>query len=351
MSSIQVAIEKLVERKDLTEDEAESTMKCIMRGEATPAQIGSFLTALRLKGESVEEITSFARVMREFAARINPRVKGVLVDTCGTGGDKIKTFNISTAAALVTAGAGITIAKHGNRSVTSKAGSADVLEALDVKIDLAPLDVERCIEKIGFGFMFAPVFHGAMKYATPVRREICIRTVFNILGPLTNPANAKAQVLGVYDVGLTEVLANVLVGLGIERAMVVHGIDGLDEISNTGRTQISEVKNGDVRTYRVKPEDFGFEPAKPEYIRGYDKEGNAALMIKLLKGEDGPRRDVVLMNSAAAVIVGGKASDFKEGVEVAREAIDSGKAHEKLRKLIKETGGDVSKLEDLEGRL
>jgi len=351
MSSIQIAIEKLVERKNLTDDEAESTMKCIMRGEATPAQIGSFLTALRLKGESVEEITSFARVMREFAARINPRVKGVLVDTCGTGGDKIKTFNISTAAALVTAGAGITIAKHGNRSVTSRAGSADVLEALDVKIDLAPLDVERCIEKIGFGFMFAPVFHGAMKYATPVRREICIRTVFNILGPLTNPANAQAQVLGVYDVGLTEVLANVLVGLGIERAMVVHGIDGLDEISNTGRTQISEVKNGDVRTYKVEPEDFGFEPAKPQDIRGYDKEGNAALMIKLLKGEDGPRRDVVLMNSAAAVIVGGKASDFKEGVEVAREAIDSGKAHEKLRKLIKETGGDVSKLEDLEGRL
>jgi anthranilate phosphoribosyltransferase len=351
MSSIQVAIEKLVELKDLTEDEAEGTMKCIMKGEATPAQIGSFLTALRLKGESVEEITSFARVMREFAARINPRVKGVLVDTCGTGGDKIKTFNISTAAALVTAGAGIPIAKHGNRSVTSKAGSADVLEALDVKIDLAPPDVERCIEKIGFGFMFAPVFHGAMKYATPVRREICIRTVFNILGPLTNPANAQAQVLGVYDLGLTEVLANVLVGLGIERAMVVHGLDGLDEISNTGRTQISEVKEGEVRTYEVEPEDFGLKPAKPEDIRGYDKEGNAALMIKLLKGEGGPHRDVVLMNSAAAVMVGGKASDFKEGVEAAREAIDSGKAYEKLQKLIKETGGDVSKLEDLEGRL
>jgi len=351
MSSIQVAIGKLVERKDLTEDEAESAMKCIMSGEATPAQIGSFLTALRLKGETVEEITSFARVMREFAARINPRVDGILVDTCGTGGDKIKTFNISTAVALVAAGAGIPIAKHGNRSVTSKAGSADVLEALGVKIDLAPSEVERCIEEIGFGFMFAPVFHGAMKYATPVRREIGIRTVFNILGPLTNPANAQAQILGVYDRDLTEVLANVLVGLGVKHAMVVHGLDGLDEISNLGRTQISEVKDGEVRTYTVEPEDFGFDSAKPEDIKGYDREGNAVLMIKLLKGDDGPRRNVVLMNSAAAMIVGGKASDFREGVEVAGEVIDSGKAYEKLRALIKATGGDMSKLGALEAGL
>jgi len=351
MSSIQVAIGKLVERKDLTEDEAESSMKCIMSGEATPAQIGSFLTALRLKGETVEEITSFARVMREFAARINPRVDGILVDTCGTGGDKIKTFNISTAVALVAAGAEIPIAKHGNRSVTSKAGSADVLEALGVKIDLAPSEVERCIEEIGFGFMFAPVFHGAMKYATPVRREIGIRTVFNILGPLTNPANAQAQVLGVYDRDLTEVLANVLVGLGVKHSMVVHGLDGLDEISNLGKTQISEVKDGEVRTYKVEPEDFGFDSAKPDDIKGYDMEGNAILMIKLLKGDDGPRRDVVLMNSAAAMIVGGKASDFREGVEVAGEVIDSGKAYEKLRALIKATGGDMSKLGALEAGL
>ena len=351
MSSIQAAIGKLIERKNLTEDEAEDAMKCIMSGEATPAQIGSFLTGLRLKGETVEEITSFARVMREFAARINPRVDGILVDTCGTGGDKIKTFNISTAVALVAAGAGIPIAKHGNRSVTSKAGSADVLEALGVKIDLAPPEVERCIEKIGFGFMFAPVFHGAMKYATPVRQEIGIRTVFNVLGPLTNPANAQAQVLGVYDRDLTEVLANVLVGLGVKRAMVVHGLDGLDEISNLGKTQISEVKGDEVRTYTVEPEDFGFNLAKPEDIKGYDREGNATLMIKLLKGEDGPRRDVVLMNSAAAMIVGGKVSDFKEGVEVAKEAIDSGKAYEKLQALIKATGGDISRLEALEAKL
>jgi len=351
MSSIQAAIGKLIERKNLTDDEAEDAMKCIMSGEATSAQIGSFLTGLRLKGETIEEITSFARVMREFAVRINPRVDGILVDTCGTGGDKIKTFNISTAVALVAAGAGIPIAKHGNRSVTSKAGSADVLEALGVKIDLAPSEVERCIEKIGFGFMFAPVFHGAMKYATPVRREIGIRTVFNVLGPLTNPANAQAQVLGVYDRDLTEVLANVLVGLGVKRAMVVHGLDGLDEISNLGKTQISEVKGDEVRTYTVEPEDFGFNLAKPEDIKGYDREGNATLMIKLLKGEDGPRRDVVLMNSAAAMIVGGKVSDFKEGVEVAKEAIDSGKAYEKLQALIKATGGDISRLEALEAKL
>jgi len=351
MNSIQVAIGKLIERRDLTKDEAEGAMKCIMSGEATPAQIGSFLTALRSKGESAEEITSFARVMREFAARINPKVDGILVDTCGTGGDKIKTFNISTAVALVAAAAGIPIAKHGNRSVTSKAGSADVLEALGVKIDLDPQKVERCIEEIGFGFMFAPIFHGAMKYATPVRQEIGIRTVFNILGPLTNPANAQAQVLGVYDRDLTGILANALVGLGVKHAMVVHGLDGLDEVSNLGMTQISEVKGGEVKTYTVEPKDFGFDRARPEDIKGYDKDGNATLMIKLLNGSDGPRRNIVLMNSAAAMIVGGKASDFKEGVEVAKESIDSGKAYEKLRALIRATGGDMSKLEVLEARL
>ena len=351
METMKHAISKVLMGKDLAKTEAEDVMRVIMSGEATPAQIGSFLTALRLKGEAVEEITSFARVMREFAARINPKVDGTLVDTCGTGGDKVKTFNISTAVALVAAGAGIPIAKHGNRSVTSKAGSADVLETLGVKIDLDPPGVERCIEEIGFGFMFAPVFHGAMKYATPVRREIGIRTVFNILGPLTNPANARAQVLGVYDRDLTEILANVLVGLDVRHAMVVHGLDGLDEISNLGKTQISEVKGGEVRTYIVEPKDFGFDLAKPEDIRGHDREGNAILLIKLLKGGDGPRRDVVLMNSAAAMIVGGRASDFKEGVEIAKEAIDEGKAYEKLRALIKATGGDISKLEILEARL
>ncbi len=351
METMKAVTKKLVDRGNLTESEAESAMRCIMSGEATPAQISSFLTALRLKGETVAEITAFARVMRQFAAQIKPNVKGTLVDTCGTGGDKIKTFNISTAVALVAAGAGIPIAKHGNRSVTSKAGSADVLETLGVKIDLEPQGVKRCIEEIGFGFMFAPVFHRAMKYATPVRREMGIRTVFNVLGPLTNPANAQAQILGVYDCELTEKLAGVLKGLGVKRAMVVHGLDGLDEISNLGRTQISELKDGEVRTYIVRPRDFGFNPAKPRDIRGYDREKNAGLMLKLLHGGDGPRRDIVLMNSAAAMIVGGKASNFKEGVEIAKETIDSEGAYEKLVSLIEATSGDLSKLEALEGKL
>jgi anthranilate phosphoribosyltransferase len=225
------------------------------------------------------------------------------------------------------------------------------MEALGVKIDLEPQEVERCIEEIGYGFMFAPVFHGAMKYATPVRREIGIRTVFNILGPLTNPANARAQVLGVYDRDLVETLAKVLGKLGVEHAMVVHGLDGLDEISNLGKTQVSELRGGEVKTYTVGPKDFGFDLAKPEDIRGYDRETNAVLLLKLLKGGNGPRRDIVLMNSAAAIIVGGKATDFGEGVEIAKESIDSGNAYKKLRNLIKATGGDSSRLEALEAKL
>lgn len=351
MGDLTAVIQKLINRENLSEDEAENSMKHIMSGKATPVQISSFLTALRLKGETVKEITAFARVMRQFATQIAPRVRGTLVDTCGTGGDRVKTFNISTAVAFVAAGAGIPIAKHGNRSVTSKAGSADVLETLGVKIDIGPQMVEQCIEKIGFGFMFAPVFHRAMKYATPVRREIGIRTVFNVLGPLTNPANAQAQVLGVYDPDLTEKIASVLEGLGVKHAMVVHGLDGLDEISNIGRTLISELKDGRVRSRLAEPADFGFGRAKAWDIRGYDREGNAILMLKLLQGGNGPRRDIVLMNSAAAIIVGGKASNFEEGVEVAREAIDSGKAYEKLRALIRTTGGDISKLETLEAKL
>lgn len=222
MEAMKHTISKLVDGKDLTEAEAEAVMKCVMSGEVTQAQISSFLTALRMKGETVEEITAFARVMREFAARITPKVDDILVDTCGTGGDKIKTFNVSTAAMFVAAGAGIRIAKHGNRSVTSKAGSADVIEAVGVQIDLPPEEVQRCIETIGIGFMFAPRFHGAMKHATSVRREMGIRTVFNVLGPLTNPAGAQAQLMGVYDAGLTEKLAHVLGKLGCKRAMVVH---------------------------------------------------------------------------------------------------------------------------------
>ena len=326
-------------------------MEEIMSGEATSAQIAAFLTSLRMKGEKVKEIVTFAKVMRGFCSRINPKVTEDLVDTCGTGGDRIKTFNVSTTSAFVVAGAGIPVAKHGNRSVTSRCGSADVLETLGVNIELEPKKVERCIEQIGFGFMFAPTFHGAMKYAIGPRREVGIRTVFNILGPLTNPASVQAQVIGVYDSTLTPKLANVLNGLELKHAMVVHGLDGLDEISNVGDTRISELKEREINTYTLRPEDIGFQRARPRDIIGYEAEGNAVLMIKLLNGGDGPRRDIVLMNSAAAIMVGGKADYFEEGIEIAKEAIDSGGAYDKLRDLIKASGGDISKLEGLEARL
>lgn len=339
-------INKLVEGKDLNREEAEEAMKTIMSGNATQAQIGAFLTALRMKGETIEEISACAKIMREFAERINPKVDGTLVDTCGTGGDKVKTFNISTISALVVAGADIPIAKHGNRSVTSKAGSADVLEALGVKIDLPPKDVERCIEKTGIGFMFAPVFHKAMKHAIGPRKEMGIRTVFNVLGPLTNPASAKAQVLGVFDAGLTEKLANVLKNLGVERALVVHGLEGLDEISTMGQTKISELNGSEVRTYKIEPEDFGFKRAQITELSGGNAKYNARIVVDLLKnGEKGAKRDIVVLNAAAGIYVGGKATSIREGIELANESIDSGKAYEKLVALVRESGGDLSKLE------
>lgn len=342
-------ISEVVKGKDLTEAEAGAAMKYIISGEATQAQIGSFLTALRMKGETIEEITAFARAMREFATQITPKVDDILVDTCGTGGDKVKTFNVSTAAMFVAAGAGIRIAKHGNRSVTSKAGSADVVEAMGVRIDLPPDEVKRCIETIGIGFMFAPRFHGAMKYATPVRREMGIRTVFNILGPLTNPASTQAQVMGVYDEALTERLAHVLGRLGCKRAMVVHGLDGLDEISTLGETQISELKNGgDVRTYKLKPEDVGIGRTSTEAIAGKGLAENVRMLIRVLRGEQGPRRDIVLLNAAAAMVVGGKARDLREGLAVAADAIDSGRAYEKVVQLVEASDGDIQKLKDWE---
>jgi anthranilate phosphoribosyltransferase len=351
MNPVQEATRKLVELRNLTEAEAGSAMKCLMSGEATQAQISSFLTALRMKGETISEITAFAKVMREFAARITPRVEGVLVDTCGTGGDKIKTFNISTAAMFVAAGAGLFIAKHGNRSVTSKAGSADVIEALGVRIDLPPEEVRRCIEEAGIGFMFAPRFHGAMKYATPVRREMGIRTVFNVLGPLTNPAGAQAQLMGVFDAGLTEKLAHVLKNLGSERVMVVHGLDGLDEISTLGETKISELVEGEIKTYTVKPEDFGIGRTNPEAIAGKNVDENVRMMLRALRGERGPRRDIVLLNAAAALVVGGVVENLKEGITAAAEIIDSGKAYEKVVRLVEVTGGDLERLKSWEAGL
>lgn len=333
--SFKIFISKVVEGEDLTEEEAEQAMKMIMTGEATPAQIGSFLTSLRIKGETVDEISAFARVMRDFATNISPHVSGTLVDTCGTGGDTVKTFNISTIAAFVASGAGVPIAKHGNRSVTSKAGSADLLEALGVNINLTPGQVERLIEDIGIGFMFAPLFHEAMKHAIKPRKEIGIRTVFNILGPLTNPAKAEAQVLGVFSPDLTEIMAEVLGNLGVKRALVAHGVEGLDEISIVGKTKVSELRNGNVENYTLTPEDFGIDRAEIKELKGGSPEDNARTALSILKDNTkGARRDIVVINSAAAIYVGEKAKSLEEAVELAENAIDSGKAYNKLRALI-----------------
>ncbi|MEE8168872.1 MAG: anthranilate phosphoribosyltransferase [Candidatus Hydrothermarchaeales archaeon] len=333
-------INKVVEGQDLSETEAQEAMKAMMSGDATQAQMGAFLTALRMKGETIGEVSAFAKVMREFASSIHPKVKETLVDTCGTGGDKIKTFNISTLAAFVVAGAGVPIAKHGNRSVTSKSGSADVLEALGLKLDVTPEEVERSIEDIGIGFMFAPTFHKAMKYAIGPRKEVGIRTVFNILGPLTNPASAKAQILGVYDPGLTEKLASVLANLGVERAMVVHGLEGIDEISTMSKTQISELKDSEVINYTIKPEDLGFKRASTTDLAGWDIAYNAKVTMDVLKDkEKGPKRDIVVLNAAAGIYVGGKAETLAECIEIANVSIDSGEAFGKLQALIESSGG------------
>ena len=333
---IKEAIAKVVEKKDLREDEMVSVMREIMEGEATPAQIAAFITALRMKGETVDEITGAARVMREKALKVKTRAS-VVVDTCGTGGDESFTFNISTAAAFVAAGAGLTVAKHGNRSVSSKSGSADVLKSLGVNIEAEVQKVEECLDSIGIGFLFAPLMHGAMKYAAPVRREIGIRTIFNILGPLTNPAGARYQVLGVYRSELTEVLANVLKNLGSTRAFVVSGNDGLDEMTLTSETKVSELKDGKVKTYSIKPEEFGMTRCKLFELQGGEPDDNARIISAILKGDKGPKRDVVVLNAAAAIVASGMAKDIKEGIKLAEEAIDSGKALEKLEKLIEIT--------------
>ncbi|MFQ6040546.1 MAG: anthranilate phosphoribosyltransferase [Candidatus Poribacteria bacterium] len=329
---IQEAIQKVVNGEDLTEQEAIGVMNIIMNGEATDAQIASFITALRLKGETIEEITGCARVMREKATKIQT-THPLVVDTCGTGGDGAHTFNISTTAAFVAAGAGVPIAKHGNRSVSSRCGSADVLKTLGVNIEVNPDVVGRCIDEIGIGFLFAPLLHGAMKYAIGPRREIGIRTIFNILGPLTNPAGAQAQVLGVYGANLTEPLAKVLHNLGSEHVFVVHGKDGLDEITTTTDTQISELVHGKVRTYTLAPIGLGITKAKKQDLIGGTPEENAAMTLDILQGKPGPKRDIVLLNAAAAIVAGGKADDMRQGISIAADAIDSGRALEKLEAL------------------
>jgi len=330
---IKEAIATLVAGKSLSIDEAEAAMSEIMNGEVTPAQFGAFVTALRIKGETSEEIAGMAKVMR--AKAIPVHADGPVVDTCGTGGDTASTFNISTAAAFVVAGAGLKVAKHGNRAMSSKCGSADVLEALGVKIDLSAGQVESCLKEAGIGFMFAPSFHPAMKYAGPPRREIGIRTVFNILGPLTNPAYAQAQVLGVAESSLTEKMAVVLRLLGCHHALVVHGEDGLDEITITGTTQVCELEGGQIRKYIIGPEDFGFFRASLDDVRGGTPSENAALVRRILAGATGPQREMVLMNAAAAIVAGGKAKTLPEGAKIAAEAIDSGRALQKLDELVK----------------
>ena len=324
-------IQKIIEGKNLTARESEKAMDRIMSGEATPSQIGSFLTGLRMKGESPTEISSLAKVMRKFAQKIKPNVDGLLVDVCGTGGDKIKTFNISTTSMFIVSAAGIPIAKHGNRAITSQCGSADVLEELGIELNLEFEKIKKAIEKVGIGFMFAPAHHLAMKYVMPTRRELGIRTVFNILGPLTNPANAQAQLMGVFDSNLTEKLAKVFKLLGLKQAMVVYGEPGLDEISNLGKTKISELRREKIKTYYIEPENFGLKRARVKDLAGRDKKGNAKILLDiLLAREKGPRRDIVLLNAAAGIVVGNKAETLPAGIEIAKNVLESGKAYQKF---------------------
>ena len=336
---IQEAISKLVQKHDLAEAETEQVMEEIMEGKSTDAQIAGFLVALRLKGETIDEITACAKIMRQKAHIINPKVK-FLVDTCGTGGDNSNTFNISTAAAFVVSGAGVAVAKHGNKSVSSKCGSADVLKELGVNIELQPKQVEKCIEEIGLGFMFAPIFHPAMKYALNARKELGIRTIFNILGPLTNPANAKSQLVGVFGEKLLAHFIKVLKNLGSKHVIAVNG-KGLDEISICSKTKVYELKNGAIESYEINPEDFGFSCRELKEIMGGSPQENAKIILDILQGADGPKRDVVLLNAAAALLTTGIVNNYKDAVELATNSIDSGKALEKLKDLINFTNGNA----------
>ena len=334
--NIRAAIEKLVNRVNLSETETVEVMNQIMTGEATPLQVAAFLTALRMKGETVEEITGAARVMREKAHRVSIGAKTVL-DTCGTGGDQKGTFNISTTVAFVLAGAGVNVAKHGNRSVSSQSGSADVLGALGVKVDASKERVEQCIAKIGIGFLFAPLLHEAMKYAVQPRRDIGIRTIFNILGPLTNPAMATHQLIGIYNGELVAMIAHVLNNLGSVRALVVHGLEGMDEISLCGPTKVAELRDGKVKEYTIEPEQFGLKRCRLEELHGGSADQSAAIVRGVLGGKPGPARDVVLLNSAAALYVGASATTIQDGFRLAAESIDSGKARQKLEQLVEMT--------------
>jgi len=330
---IQETVGRLLDGHDLTRAQAHETMGEIMRGEATQAQIAGFLVALRAKGETADEIAGCAEAMREHVLQVRPE-RTDLVDIVGTGGDGANTYNISTAAALVAAGAGAAIAKHGNRAASSASGSADVLEALGFRLDLPPERIERSIDELGFGFLFAQAHHPAMKHAAPVRRELATRTVFNVLGPLTNPAGARALMLGVYSAELTRTIAEALVQLGSTRAYVVHGAGGIDELSPCGPNLVCEVENGAVREYRLDPLDLGVERGHPDELRGGDPGTNAAALRDVLAGADGGHRSAVLLNAAGGIAAAGHAKDLREGLEVARAAIDSGAAAARLEDLV-----------------
>jgi anthranilate phosphoribosyltransferase len=326
-------LKKIIERKDLSETEMAQMIADIFSGEITDAQVGAFMAALATKGETFEELAGAASAMRKKARRIQTSAKTV-VDTCGTGGDGAKTFNISTTSAFVVAGCGITVAKHGNRSVSSQCGSADLLEALGIKLDTAPEIVEEAVRETGIGFLFAPLYHGAMKYAAKARKEIGLRSIFNMLGPLTNPASANCQLLGVYAPELTEMFAQALRILGVKRAFVVHGHDGLDEISVCAPTRISELNDGMIRTYNISPEQFFGETAKAGDLAGGSPVDNAEITRSILNGEKGPKRNIILINASAALVAAGKASNLKEGIALAENSIDSGAATAKLYSLI-----------------
>jgi anthranilate synthase/phosphoribosyltransferase len=333
-SLIQFAIRKVYAGSDLNEGEAEKVMAEITSGRATAAQIAAFLTALGAKGESVSELTGFAKVMRRKAIQIAKPKGKIVVDTCGTGGDASGTFNISTCAAFVAAGAGVSVAKHGNRSVTSRCGSADLLEALGINITAPPETMEKALEEIGIAFLFAPKLHLSMKHAVPVRAEMGIRTVFNVLGPLANPAGAECQIIGVFSESIMEKIARALINLGVDRAMVVHGCDGLDEITLTGPTKVTEVSSGWIKDYVLNPQDYGFSCCSLEDLKGGDLKTNCEIVMSILEGKRGPQRDVVLMNAAAAISLSGRAGSFNEALRMAEESVDSGSALRKMEDLI-----------------
>lgn len=332
---IKEAISKVINKENLTPAETEGVMEEIMTGKATNAQMAAFLTALRMKGETIEEITACAKVMRRVGVHLNHSTE--VLEIVGTGGDEAFTFNISSVSSIVTAAAGVPIAKHGNRSVSSKCGAADVFEALGVKLDITAQQNERVLSDTGICFMFAPVYHGAMKYAAPVRKEMGARTIFNILGPLANPASATIQLMGVYSQDLVKPMAEVLKNLGVEKGMVVYGQDGIDEVSLVAKTTACEIKNGEITEFTINPEDYGFTLCKKDDLVGGNPQENAEIARKILNGEKGAKRDVVLLNSGIAIYIAGKADSIAKGIEIAAQTIDSGKAKAKLEEFVRAT--------------